>query len=27
LFGDWRKAQATYFADGGVYDQITEGER
>jgi sulfate/thiosulfate transport system substrate-binding protein len=25
-FGDWRKAQATYFADGGVFDQITEGE-
>ncbi|SFS14523.1 sulfate transport system substrate-binding protein [Dyella sp. OK004] len=23
-FGDWRKAQATYFADGGVYDQISE---
>ncbi|HTV85202.1 MAG TPA: sulfate ABC transporter substrate-binding protein [Dyella sp.] len=26
-FGDWRKVQATYFADGGVFDQITEGER
>jgi sulfate/thiosulfate transport system substrate-binding protein len=26
-FGDWRKTQATYFADGGVFDQITEGER
>jgi sulfate/thiosulfate transport system substrate-binding protein len=25
-FGDWRKVQATYFADGGVFDQITEGE-
>lgn len=25
LFGDWRKTQATYFADGGVFDQITEG--
>ena len=25
-FGDWRKAQATYFADGGVFDQITEGQ-
>jgi sulfate/thiosulfate-binding protein len=25
-FGDWRKTQATYFADGGVFDQITEGE-
>jgi sulfate/thiosulfate transport system substrate-binding protein len=24
-FGDWRKAQATYFADGGVFDKITEG--
>ena len=24
-FGDWRKAQATYFADGGVFDRITEG--
>ena len=24
-FGDWRKVQATYFADGGVFDQITEG--
>ncbi|WP_049623102.1 sulfate ABC transporter substrate-binding protein [Frateuria defendens] len=24
-FGDWRKAQTTYFADGGVYDQISEG--
>jgi sulfate/thiosulfate-binding protein len=24
-FGDWRKTQATYFADGGVFDQITEG--
>jgi sulfate/thiosulfate transport system substrate-binding protein len=25
-FGDWRKVQATYFADGGVFDQITEGD-
>jgi sulfate/thiosulfate transport system substrate-binding protein len=25
-FGDWRKVQAAYFADGGVFDQITEGE-
>jgi sulfate/thiosulfate transport system substrate-binding protein len=25
-FGDWRKVQATYFADGGIFDQITEGE-
>ena len=24
-FGDWRKVQATYFADGGVFDDITEG--
>jgi sulfate transport system substrate-binding protein len=24
-FGDWRKVQATYFADGGVFDSITEG--
>jgi len=24
-FGDWRKVQATYFADGGVFDAITEG--
>jgi len=24
-FGNWRKAQATYFADGGIFDQITEG--
>ena len=21
-FGGWRKAQATHFADGGVFDQI-----
>ena len=27
LFGDWRKAQATYFADGGIYDQISETGR
>ncbi len=27
LFGDWRKAQATYFADGGIYDQISEAGR
>jgi sulfate transport system substrate-binding protein len=25
LFGDWRKAQAKYFADGGVFDQIGPG--
>jgi sulfate transport system substrate-binding protein len=24
-FGDWRKVQATYFADGGVFDTILEG--
>ena len=24
-FGDWRKVQVTYFADGGVFDDITEG--
>ena len=22
LFGGWKKAQAAYFADGGVFDQI-----
>jgi ABC-type sulfate transport system substrate-binding protein len=22
MFGGWRKAQATHFADGGVFDQI-----
>ena len=22
VFGDWRKAQATHFADGGIFDQI-----
>jgi len=22
IFGDWQKAQATYFADKGVFDQI-----
>jgi sulfate transport system substrate-binding protein len=27
LFGDWRKAQAMYFADGGIYDQIGEAGR
>ncbi|GGA47652.1 sulfate ABC transporter substrate-binding protein [Dyella nitratireducens] len=26
-FGDWRKVQATYFADGGVFDGITEGSQ
>jgi len=23
-FGGWKKAQATYFADGGVFDQIVK---
>jgi sulfate/thiosulfate transport system substrate-binding protein len=23
VFGGWRKAQATHFADGGVFDQLT----
>lgn len=27
VFGDWRTAQATYFADGGVFDQISEAGR
>ena len=22
MFGGWQKAQATHFADGGVFDQI-----
>jgi len=22
VFGGWKKAQATHFADGGVFDQI-----
>jgi sulfate transport system substrate-binding protein len=22
VFGGWQKAQATHFADGGVFDQI-----
>jgi sulfate transport system substrate-binding protein len=25
LFGDWRRAQAKFFADGGVFDQIAPG--
>ena len=25
LFGGWRKAQATFFADGGVFDQVGPG--
>ena len=27
LFGDWQKAQKTYFADGGVFDQIYVAHR
>ena len=27
LFGDWRKAQAKFFADGGVFDQIGPGSQ
>jgi len=27
LFGGWKKAQATHFADGGVFDQIYEPGR
>ena len=23
-FGGWSKAQATHFADGGIFDQITQ---
>ncbi|WP_205746089.1 MULTISPECIES: sulfate ABC transporter substrate-binding protein [Dyella] len=26
-FGDWRATQATYFADGGIFDQISEAPR
>ena len=26
-FGDWRKAQAKFFADGGVFDQIGPGSQ
>jgi sulfate transport system substrate-binding protein len=26
-FGDWRQAQRTYFADGGIYDQISTAAR
>jgi len=25
FFGGWQKAQATHFADGGVFDQICSG--
>jgi sulfate transport system substrate-binding protein len=24
LFGGWAKAQKTHFADGGVFDQISQ---
>jgi len=27
MFGGWRKAQATHFDDGGVFDQIYQGNR
>lgn len=27
VFGNWQKAQATYFADGGVFDQIYQPSR
>ncbi len=27
LFGGWQKAQATYFADGGIFDQIYAPEK
>jgi len=27
VFGGWQKAQATHFADGGVFDQIYQGAR
>jgi sulfate transport system substrate-binding protein len=27
LFGDWRQAQAKFFADGGVFDQIGPGSQ
>jgi sulfate transport system substrate-binding protein len=27
LFGGWGKAQATHFADGGVFDRISAGKR
>jgi sulfate transport system substrate-binding protein len=28
VFGGWTKAQATHFADGGVFDQIyTPGDK
>ncbi len=26
VFGGWRKAQETHFADGGIFDQIYEGQ-
>lgn len=27
MFGDWTKVQQTHFADGGVFDQITQATR
>jgi sulfate transport system substrate-binding protein len=27
VFGGWKKAQAAYFADGGVFDQIYQPGR
>ena len=26
VFGGWKKAQAAYFADGGVFDQIYQNQ-
>jgi len=26
VFGGWQKAQATHFADGGVFDQIFQAK-
>jgi sulfate transport system substrate-binding protein len=26
-FGGWKKAQATHFADGGLFDKIMQGAR
>jgi sulfate transport system substrate-binding protein len=25
VFGDWRRVQAKFFADGGIFDQIGPG--
>jgi sulfate transport system substrate-binding protein len=27
VFGGWREAQKTHFADGGVFDQIYEAKK